>query len=258
MRRKISGSIFCLLLPILFSSNTAAQSDSASVETDAGYYAAGMRVRGPRIGYDLSSLALLYFEPERMACTFSIDYEISQDIYPAAEFGLQTVKISKPNYDYSSNGKFFRAGVDLNLLKYEKTYVYEMMYGGLRYGYSWMDHEASNILVEDALYGDFTGISIESSHYHAHFISLVGGVRVRLFNNFFMGWSVYANIKFAEAGTPQMVPYNIPGFGPGDRRAAAVLNYTISYRFPLQWYKPVKIIKREPRTGESVNIPVEE
>lgn len=218
----------------------------------------GMRLRGPRIGVDLASISLLYFDPDRMTITLSVDYEAWQDIYPVIEFGYQNVGIEKENYNYNSNGIFGRFGVDVNLMKYEQTNVYEMFYAGFRYGMSYFNHEANNISIPDDYFDGLNGGYIPKNQLNAHWISLVGGIRVELFNNFFMGWSVLGNIKLAQAKDPNMVPYNIPGFGKGEKRASVTINYTIAYRIPMQTYKPRKIVKRKEPTAEPESIPLQE
>ncbi len=221
----------------------SAQAQDAGTETGT-LAQQGSRVRGPRIGYDLASLALLYFEPERKIYTFSIDYEAWQDIYPVVEFGYQNVVLDREDYRYGSSGIFARMGVDVNLLKYEKTNVYEMMYAGFRYGISYLTHQTDDVNIREGYFGDMTGASVVENQINAHWISIVGGLRVEVFRNFFMGWSVLGNIKLAQIEDIYIVPYNIPGFGPGDKRASLVFNYTISYRIPLQTYFPRKIIKK--------------
>jgi hypothetical protein len=218
----------------------------------------GMRVRGPRISIDLASLSLLYFDQDRMVYTVSVDYEIAQDIYPVLDLGYQTVKINRDNYDYLSNGFFFRAGADVNFLKYEGTHVYEMLYGGIRYGFSNFMQKADNISVPDDYFTGLNGASLPDRRLNAHWISVVGGLRVGLLDNFFMGWSVLGNIKLSLSDDPSMVPYNIPGFGKGERRAAIVINYTIGYRIPTETYKPRKIIKVKEQSQESESTPLEE
>ena len=199
----------------------------------------GMRVRGPRISYDLASLALLYFDPDRMVYNISVDYELKQDLYPVIDLGYQHVKINEENYHYASSGMFTRIGADVNMLNYDKQVdVYEMMYVGGRYGFSLFNQQAENITVPDPYWGDFNDGQIEKHNLHAHWISVVGGMRAEVFQNFFMGWSVFLNIKFYQSGTEEFVPYNIPGFGKGTSRATATFNYTISYRFPMQRYTP--------------------
>jgi hypothetical protein len=231
--RFISG----LLLLILFSNSLSAQ-ELAS------------RIRGPRIGYDVAGLALLYLEPERTIHTISVDYEVLQDIYPVVEFGFKNVLMDRENYSYSSNGLFARAGVDVNLLKYEETNVYEMFYAGFRYGLSYMTHKADNISVPEDYYSGTSGGSIPDQQVNAHWISFVGGVKVEVFNNFFMGWSVTTNFKLAQINNENMNPYNIPGFGKGDKKAGIILSYTLAYRIPVQEYKPRKIIKKRIKPEE--------
>ena len=122
-----------------------------------------VRVRGPRISYDLASLTLLYFDPDRMVYTVSMDYELKQDFYACdADLGYQHVKISRDNYNYASNGMFARIGADINLLNYDKQVdVYEMLYVGGRYGISLFSQQADNIDIPDGYWGDYSGGQIE-------------------------------------------------------------------------------------------------
>jgi hypothetical protein len=53
-----------------------------------------------------------------------------------------------------------------------------------------------------------------------------------------MGWSGLVNIRLFQTGGMGMDPYNIPGFGGGDRRVTFIINYTLSYRIPIQRYTP--------------------
>ncbi|MCK4852970.1 MAG: hypothetical protein KAT31_01880 [Bacteroidales bacterium] len=205
------------------------------------YAQEGTRVRGPRISYDLASLALLYFEPERMVYTVSLDYELKQDLYPVIDLGYQHVNINRDNYDYRSNGMFARLGADVNFLNYDNDpNVYEMMYAGGRYGVSFYNQQAENITIPDEYWGDFTGGNVEKHRMHTHWISVVGGLRAEVFKNVFMGWSALINIKLFQSGAIGMDPYNVPGFGKGSKRVTLIVNYTLSYRFPTQRYTPIR------------------
>jgi len=104
---------------------------------------------------------------------------------------------------------------------------------------SWDD-----ILIPEDYFGDLVNGSIPDRRITAHWISLAGGIRVELFRNFFMGWTVLANIKLSVGDAGNMAPYNIPGFGPGENRAGLVIKYSLEYRIPTQRYHPLKIVKR--------------
>jgi hypothetical protein len=235
--KKTLGYTLILLFLILLPDQVRAQEGEADPLP-------AKRVRGLRIGYDMAGWSLLYFDPGRIIQTLSIDYEAWQDIYPVIEFGFQNVLLEEEDYTYGSQGIFGRAGVDVNLLKYEGNHIYEMMYAGFRYGLSYFTHYAEDIRLHNDYYGGQEGVSIPENQLNAHWISVVGGVRVEVFNNFFMGWSVLANLKLAQVKDEAMAAYNIPGFGRGNRRTSLVFNYTLSYRIPLQEYTPRKIIKK--------------
>ena len=195
------------------------------------------RVHGPRIGYDASGLTLLYFQPERRIHTLSLDYEIKREIYPVLELGWQNVKIEKDQYHYHSDGKFARVGLDINLIRDENPVNYDMGFAGFRYGFSYMNQSASHIIIEETYWGDLTGSEIVENQLMVHWISVGGGLRAEVFPNFFMGWSLFANLKLARTGDANMDPYNIPGFGSGSRRLALTINYSLYYRIPLFHYR---------------------
>ena len=116
-------------------------------------------MRGPRIGYNAGDLILLYFEPERSIHTFSIDYEIKQDLYPVLEFGWQNVEIDHEHFKYSSDGFFARVGADMNLFKYDNPEDYDMGFAGVRYGIAYMTHSARDIRIEEAYWGGISKIT---------------------------------------------------------------------------------------------------
>ena len=215
--RYLFSAGFCLLLAIPF-------------------WAQEGRVRGPRIGYDAGALTLLYFEPDRHLHTFSIDYELKQDIYPAIEFGWQNVNIDKKEYRYFSDGLFARIGADINLFKYDNPVDYDMGYAGVRYGFAHMRHSASNILIEEAYWGDLMGGELVERWINAHWLSIGGGLRTEVFHNFFMGWSLFANFKLAQVKDTNMDPFNVPGFGSGSKKVTLTINYSLYFRIPLFKY----------------------
>jgi hypothetical protein len=197
-----------------------------------------------------------------MVYSLSADVELFQDIYPTLELGYQRVGINRDTYRYSSSGLFSRVGVDVNFLKYERTDVYEMLFAGMRYGFSRFSHQAKDIQVPDDYFEGSRDGTMDRKQLSAHWISIVGGARIQLFENLFLGWSVQGNIKLAQTDDNGMVPNHVPGFGKGEKRAGVVIQYTLSYRIPLHTYKPRKIIQLSTPEGEpgdpGVNLETEE
>ncbi|MBN1599863.1 MAG: hypothetical protein JW894_16325 [Bacteroidales bacterium] len=201
------------------------------------------RIKGLRIGYDISKLALYYFQPERTAFDFSADIEISRNYYPVFEFGIQNVDLNDSIYNYTSSGKYFRFGLDYNLLKNKRIDQYEMSFIGFRYGMAFLDHSADNIIIANDYWGDYSGGNISQENVGAGWIEIVGGIRGELFKNFFIGWYFSGRILVSKKNFNSMDPYYIPGFGRGDKKTSLGFNYSIYYRIPMfktKYIKPEK------------------
>jgi hypothetical protein len=210
----------------------------------SGIYSQTYRIKGLRLGTDISRFSLYYFDPARKAYEFSADFEIRRDLYLTGEYGMQTVSFDKNIYKYNSEGNYFRIGIDHNFLKSERPEEYEMTFIGIRYGYSRMKHSADSIIIPENYWGGITDLNIPESVYNAHWVEFVAGIRAELFQNFFLGWSLRARILLAHTKNQYMEPYNIPGYGNGSKKGNFGFNFSVYYRIPLYKkdvnYKPIK------------------
>lgn len=195
------------------------------------------RVSGLRIGYDLSRLALYYFEPERTAYEISADFEIRKNLYPVFEFGQQKIKLEEPGFNYLSDGYYFRLGIDYNFQKNYTIDQYEMVFIGFRYGFSKQTHSANNITVEDQYWGGFVAEPILEIPFQGHWIELAGGIRAELFKNFFIGWSFRGRLLLVKSKNTAMEAYYIPGYGKATKRLSVGINYSIYYKIPMFKFK---------------------
>ncbi len=192
------------------------------------------RIKGLRIGYDLSRILLPYIDTTRSAFEVSADFEVKPYYYATAEYGQQQVNFTNEWYNYSSDGYYFRLGLDYNFLgKKIAVNQYEMVFGGFRYGYASYSHSASNIYVPDNYWGDVTLPALEPVTLFAHWFEITGGIRGELFKNCFIGWSFRARLMIYQHNDEVMYPYFVPGFGQGDRKSAIGFNYYILYRIPF-------------------------
>jgi hypothetical protein len=195
------------------------------------------RIKGLRIGYDVSRLSLYYFEPERTSFEVSADIETSRNLYPTFEYGQEefnkTGNLQNSNYNYKSKGYYYRLGLDYNFLKAKESNKYDMLFLGLRYGTSLMNQVANNISVLGGYWGDYTGGEVPKSTLKAYWIEAVLGLRTELFKNFFMGWSVRGRVILKKSNDPYMDPFFIPGFGKGNKWSGFGFNYSLYYRIPI-------------------------
>jgi hypothetical protein len=63
-------------------------------------------------------------------------------------------------------------------------------------------------------------------------------MRTRLFNNFYLGWSVRMRVKLGVSNDPNMSPYTIPGYGKAWNNTSLGINYSLCYKIPI--YKKKK------------------
>ena len=193
-----------------------------------------LRIRGLRLGYDLSKLSNYVFRPEQTEIEFSLDMEVARNTYTIVEFGLADIDFSASNYDYEASGYFIRAGVDRNLLKKLTVNQYEMLYGGIRYGFASFNQEARNIQISDPYWGDFSGGAVPRERVNAHWVEINVGLRGEIFRNFFIGWGFRGRILIDQSAGEYMAPYLIPGFGVFDNKKTNIgFTYSIYYRIPI-------------------------
>jgi len=205
------------------------------------------RIKGLRLGFDLTRTALQYLEPKREAFEISADFELKQNFYLTAEFGQQAINWEFNTYDYSSVGKYLRLGIDNNFSKNKKDInAYEMVFGGLRYGFSNYSHRASNMVIPINYWGTEIPNSIQEMQMSAHWVEVVAGIRGELFKNFFMGWSFHAKLMLWQKKDPLMYTYNIPGYGRGNKKSQLGFNYSLYYRIPLYKVKKDDGAVKEP------------
>lgn len=208
------------------------------------------RIKGLRIGYDLSRLPVSYLpliDSTRKAFEISADFEVKPKYYAVFEYGQQQVNFTNDLYEYSSDGYYWRTGFDYNFLGKKLTVKqYEMVFMGLRFAHASYSHSASNLYIADNYWGDVIIENYGPINLSANWIEIAGGIRGELFKNCFIGWSFRARLMMSQKRDDTLIPYYIPGFGAGDRKARIGFNYYIYYRIPLYKVKAKEKAETEP------------
>ena len=199
------------------------------------------RIKGLRVGYDVSRVLLPYIDTTRTAFEFSADFEVRPYYYLVAEYGRQKVNFTNQWYEYASEGYFYRVGFDYNFLgKKLPVNHYEMVFMGFRYGHASYSHWLDSIYVGDNYWGDVFIENYGPVDLHANWFEITGGIRGELFKNCFIGWNFRARVMINQKKDDTIYPYYIPGFGLGDRKTTIGFNYYILFRIPLYKVKARK------------------
>ncbi len=190
------------------------------------------RYEGPRIGIDLSRFLLPILGPgNRNGWEIQGDIPFKGNYFPTVEFGMQWLDDKENGYHYMNNGEYARLGIDMNIVKFESLKDHDIVFFGLRYGFSHFYQEANNIRYSN--YWGMINTSVPREQINAHWAEIVFGMKGEIFSNIFLGWSVRAKFPFYITNTIYMDPFIIPGIGRMSGEVPADFSFTISYRIPL-------------------------
>jgi hypothetical protein len=192
--------------------------------------------RAIRFGTDVISLV-----KNQVGGSFS-GWEANADIdlgryYLAADYGhWGRTEDLKTGGLYMNDGTYWRVGVDANLLM--KDPDRNMVFLGFRYGRS-MYSESSSVTTSDPFFKTTT-TQFTNPAVTAGWGELTGGIRVKIWKEFWMGYT--ARMKFGAGvhGETQMKTYEIPGYGVKSTGLTWGFNYQIFWRIPFTKTKPRK------------------
>ena len=212
MKRLISLLLlFCIGLPLLAQQQRPTQTpkrdqkkkEVAEIDTIPLY-------NGTYIGVDLYGIGSKLLGGDFMSSEVSVAVNLKNKFIPTFEFGMGgTDTWNETGIHYKSKmAPFFRIGVDYNTMakKKEKN---SYLYAGLRYAFSSFKYDVSTMPADDPIWGDavgnpslgdgYWGGSVPFSHLgmkgSVQWLEIVLGVKVRIYKNFNMGWSVRMKYK---------------------------------------------------------------
>lgn len=132
------------------------------------------------------------------------------------------------NFTYRTHPSLYnRVGMNYNF-GYNNDAM-SFFYIGLRYGFSIFSYDIDNITMESSYWDETESLQIKGQHSWAHWGELLGGLRVQVYKNFYMGWTVRYRMVFGYKKNAASEPWFIPGLGP--KSSPFGFTYTIGYRF---------------------------
>ena len=201
---------------------------------DAGAQAADSLKRiqkptGVRIGTDLIAIGKTIFDSPLTGWELNADVDFGR-YYLALDYGASSRKDSLDNGYYENDGRYFRAGVDVNFMLSDPDK--NMFFLGFRYGRS----SFSENLTYETVVDDFGTIqhTLSNPAAKAGWVELVTGLRVKIWKSIWMGYT--GRMKFLPSvnNNPGFETYDIPGYGKTAKSIYWGFNYQIFYRIPFQ------------------------
>lgn len=172
------------------------------------------------------------------------DLSVTDNIYIAMEIGTEDRTIQSEQINFTAKGSYIKLGIDYNMFENWKG-MDNLVYIGLRYARSAHELNVNDYLLfgtehffEDTLTtsGYSTGLRPD---LNAQWMEFLAGIKVQLFNNLYMGFSLRLNV-LANQNTPEnFANLYIPGFNKvtDENRFGIGFNYTLSYALPFRFGK---------------------
>lgn len=191
---------------------------------------------GLRVGLDLNKVARAFYENKYAGMEISADYRIAPSYYLAGEFGHESKYTSDEQLDFTTQGSYFKVGFDYNA--YENWMDMEnMIYIGMRYGVATFSQTLERYRIYDRnIYFPEQWVSTnqKQSGLSSQWLEFVVGVKAKLFNNFFLGFSARVNRMISQQKPDNFDNLYIPGFNRTyDGDFGVGFNYTLSYLIPI-------------------------
>jgi hypothetical protein len=253
---------FCLLLSLFFvqaqdasikNSDKIEQTESIvpltsklSIETKKDSIPPKMDRYGVRVGVDLYKLTRGLYDTNYKGVEFVGDYRLTKKYYLAAELGTENKTTEDTRLNTTSKGSYLKVGFDYN--GYENWLNMENIISvGMRLGASTFNQQLNSYKIynPNPYWGELPNITSNEKFngLTASWIEVVAGVKAKVLNNFFLGFSVRLNTLVSNNKPATFDNLYIPGFNRTYNGNFGVgINYTLTYFVPI--YKKKVVAKK--------------
>lgn len=214
---------------LLYSPTLAAQEKKTTIEEEkVPFY------QGTTIGVDIFGLGSKIFGGDITSTEISVEVNLKNRYVPVAEIGYGTTDTTDDgtNIHYKASAPYFRIGMNYNFF-FKKPYLPGFLYGGIRYGFTSFSYDVDAPTMKDPTWG-FSEIpfSYDGIKTTVTWAELLAGIKVNVYKNFYMGWSLRYRIRMNIKKAEHTEPWYIPGFGKNNSTNLGV-TYSLIYKLPF-------------------------
>ena len=200
---------------------------------------------GLRVGVDLFKLSRGFYDKNYKGIELTGDFRWSKKYYLAAEIGNENKTTLDDRLTSNSKGTYLKVGFDYNM--YENWLDMENIISvGLRYGLSSFSQELNSYKIYNShpYWGELPAVtaSEQFNGLSASWIEVVTGLKAKMFNNVFVGFSVQLKTLVTNKKPNGFDNLYIPGYHRTYNGNFGIgVNYSVSYLIPL--YKKKVVVK---------------
>lgn len=182
-----------------------------------------------KVGYDVGGLVNSLVSSDKTFFEVTADVDFDR-FFLTMDYGIQERVREGDNFLYKNRGNYFRIGPEINFNHRDKEN--SSLFLGFRYARAVFDDEMTYAL-EDDVYGDFSGFE-SNSRLNASWLELVAGLKVKVLQQFFLGYTVRFKFSKSQDLSEALAPFDIPGYGKVEDETTFGMNYYIFYKFKLR------------------------
>ena len=192
---------------------------------------------GVRVGVDLFKLSRSFYDKDYKGLELVGDYRLTKKHFLAAEIGNENKTTDDARLNFTTKGSYLKVGFDYN--GYENWLDMENIISiGLRYGFSTFNQQLNTYRIYNSnpYFGETPSLTSGEKYngLTASWIEVVAGMKAKVFNNVFVGFSLRFNRLISNKQPDNFENLYIPGFNRTYNGDFGVgFNYTVTYFVPV-------------------------
>ena len=194
-----------------------------------------------RFGVDLSKPLMAQLNKDYFGLELVGDIRLFSEFYGAIELGNERKTQQSERINFKTSGTYLKLGFDYNMYKNWKG-MNNAIYLGMRIGNSF--HKQKVNVYEPYQINHYWATEIikngaeirEQESLSARWVEVVAGIKVKMINNIYMGFSLRLNRLMSDKRPENFDNLYIPGFNKKtDENVWGVgFNYTLTYAIPVR------------------------
>jgi len=214
MSKYINRSFACYLLLL----------GPVCVGQDQDWRPSSLRAGVDVVGFGRTLLSDTYARQEFQA---DIDFN---SYFLVVDVGREEMDHSGEGFNHTTNGAFYRVGIDVNMTPYNANR--DLAFFGLRYAHASFD-EALAFNYEAPYWGP-EQVGVSNNGIASNWMEAVIGIKVKLWRQFYLGYTLRAKIFNNISGAGSLVPYAVPGYGVVRDSGNVGFGYHLYYRLAFR------------------------
>ncbi len=224
----INSCTLCLTLCLIGTTINAQDKNKDSIEVKHS------RWSGVTLQVDVASIVgSALSNGETYSLEGAAQLNIKNSYYPIVEMGIAGAnKTTTEDINFKTNGLFGRVGVDINMRKKRPTSKKSnnIVSTGVRLGMTNFAYTINNVLITDDYWGNKQLLTFNDQQASKIWYELVVGIKVEVFKNAYMGWTVRNKHLISKDKAGEVSPWYVPGYGI-NKASLWGINYIVGYSF---------------------------